>query len=199
MKPGDQISAVCRVCADTFVYTYSGGRPKTVCTAVCKARFSSICKAGPSTRYGPCSVEGCAGLATRIAFGKCESHYIRNRRTGNLVRIRKPRRINKSGYELEPNADHPLASNNGYLYIHRGVAWDKHSGICPPCFWCNKEISWKLCHIDHLNGVKHDNRADNLEVTCAQCNRMRGASWGFISSLSPDRFTLMAKLAGVDL
>lgn len=192
------INTQCRVCGDSFTYTYSSGRPRTVCGAKCKARYSQICAAGPNSRYGPCSSDGCIGLATRISYGLCELHFTRMRRKGPLTRLRKPRRITSHGYEIEPPGDHPL-SCKAFLYVHRAVAWEKHSGECPDCFWCKRPTTWQTCHIDHLNGVKSDNRPDNLEVACARCNRMRGSAWSFISSLDAEGFRIIAKLAGVEL
>ena len=48
--------------------------------------------------------------------------------------------------------DHPKASKNGYVFEHV-LVWESVYGPVP-----------KGSHIHHRNGVKHDNRIENLEM-----------------------------------
>lgn len=39
--------------------------------------------------------------------------------------------------------------------------------ICKTTDWCGKPLT---LHLDHINGVHHDNRLDNLRVLCPNCH-----------------------------
>lgn len=56
-----------------------------------------------------------------------------------------------SGYILIKNRNHPNAQKNGYIYEHR-LVMEKHLGR-----YLNKNEE-----IHHLNGIKSDNRLENL-------------------------------------
>jgi hypothetical protein len=58
-----------------------------------------------------------------------------------------------SGYIYILNRNHPNATKNGYVFEHRLVA-EKKIGR-----YLNK-----FEHVHHLNGIKDDNRPENLEV-----------------------------------
>lgn len=74
--------------------------------------------------------------------------------TGHNVRgdSNSPHRINDRGYIVLHLPDHPIANKNGYLYMHRLVAFEAY-GPLP---------DGTLVH--HINGIKDDNRPENLAV-----------------------------------
>lgn len=61
-------------------------------------------------------------------------------------------RRNSNGYIYTWNPEHPLALADGYLAEHRAVAW-KHGILTNP-----------EMHVHHKNGIKDDNRPENLEA-----------------------------------
>jgi hypothetical protein len=140
----------------------------------------------------PCSNKPCPKMVTlRISADLCEACYCYQRLNG------KPRRkFEKSagyyrtgphGYLVIRQEGHPLAHRSGWVYEHRFVAYVKHGGVCPPCFWCGRHLQWKKAVVDHLNEQKADNRPENVEVSCNTCNRMRGLMIGFIQNALPER------------
>lgn len=60
--------------------------------------------------------------------------------------------LNKWGYYEVFDPTHPLAKKNGYIREHRKVAYDTGMLIDP------------VMEVHHKNGVKNDNRLENLEV-----------------------------------
>lgn len=190
---GKEVTATCSVCGDPFTYFHQTGRPRVHCNGLCKTRAKVIHVTGKKRTFDPCEVSGCARLATRVGFGMCEAHYMRKRRSGSLQKKQPAPFRSKEGYVFQTMPGHPLA-NNGVLAVHRKVAYDTHGPDCPNCFWCAKQITWRACHIDHLNGAKDDNAPDNLVVSCPQCNRMRGACWPFLKGLSLDKRSLLIAL-----
>ena len=48
--------------------------------------------------------------------------------------------------------EHPRALSNGYVFEHL-VVWEKHHNPLPD--------GW---HIHHINGIKNDNRIENLQA-----------------------------------
>ena len=62
------------------------------------------------------------------------------------------RSVMTSGYVRIWEADHPLANADGYVLEHRKVVYD--AGIEIPDGF----------HVHHINGIKEDNRLENLEV-----------------------------------
>lgn len=136
-----------------------------------------------------CKINGCRGKSTRKG-GVCENHYGKMRRTGSydgLVRSSKASHGNYIRMVGNGANKHPMASQKSkMLYEHRMVAYDSRNGVCEECFWCGKELTWESCVIDHLNEHKHDNRPENLLISCTNCNRARGAMLGFIARMKTD-------------
>ena len=60
------------------------------------------------------------------------------------------RRIDERGYVMILMRDHPRAQKNGYVAEHH-LVWEEHNGPLPD--------EW---HVQHVNGVKSDNRIENL-------------------------------------
>lgn len=147
-----------------------------------------------------CKVEGCAGPRQRAKVGLCEKHYYRMRRTGSTdLAPRNARSTVRHGYVIVKAEGHPLAGANGWAYEHRVVAYTRHGFAPLACYWCGKPTTWKDCHVDHLDGMKVNNAPENLAVTCAGCNRARGACWPFLKSLSPAKRQELFALIGGDV
>lgn len=72
--------------------------------------------------------------------------------TGSLIRIKAPRHKQSLGKKcdtLQPNGYLAVWLKNKKIMAHR-VCWALHYG------------SWPKGQIDHVNGVRHDNRIENL-------------------------------------
>jgi hypothetical protein len=147
---------------------------------------------------GQCTVPGCANFRRSGRAKLCEMHYYRVRRKGTTADREQPGpQRTRSGYVLV-KADHPLAASNGWAYQHRLVAYEACGGECPPCHWCAGKTTWASCHVDHLNGVKADNRAENLVIACARCNRTRGSAWPFLLALTDGSLEHLLSLLRAD-
>lgn len=71
---------------------------------------------------------------------------------------------------------HPLANDEGMVAEHRKVLYDRIGPGPHPCHWgCGRELDWGGqggIQADHLNGIKDDNRPENLVQSCQSCNRI---------------------------
>ncbi len=61
-------------------------------------------------------------------------------------------RVTPDGYIEEYRPDHPLSYSNGYVLVHRAVAWDTGIMVDP------------RDEVHHINHVRDDNRPENLEA-----------------------------------
>lgn len=114
----------------------------------------------PLRRYGGvpdrCSFEGCELAAA--SRGLCGGHYSQWHRGEALKEIdRSPRpssRVNKQGYvEVRLPKGHPCAHAAGWGFEHRVVMMEQIGRPLDPA---------ETVH--HRNGVRHDNRPENLEL-----------------------------------
>lgn len=120
-----------------------------------------------------CSIGNCEKEATRRKKTLCEMHYYRMRRTGSyevMPRKRKYRRANPAGYQMLHIPDHPLVNNNGYVYEHRYVVYEKYGDMLPDCDLCGAKLTWSSCHIDHIDKDVTNNIPSNLRPLCQRCN-----------------------------
>lgn len=129
------------------------------------------------TINGWCKVASCRKPVTRPAVGLCEMHYYRRRRHGDVDAVRKARvfRRNDRGYVLLRIPEHPLA-NDGWVYEHRAVLYDRLGPGRQECWWCGADLEWGWnLNVDHLDYDRSHNDPDNLVISCRACNMGRGA------------------------
>jgi HNH endonuclease len=100
-----------------------------------------------------CKLEGCMSKARSIGY--CSEHYRRDKRWGapdGKRPVASPRKT-PQGYVQEYNPKHPNACKNGTVSQHVRVMSDMLG---------RSLISGENVH--HKNGVRDDNRPDNLEL-----------------------------------
>lgn len=180
-----QVSDKCVECGNSFTYSCKGPHNRRVCGDDCNHARKARQARDRASAAGECIAEGCARKAVRVSAGMCEAHYTRTRRKGHSeLEPRKPPYVDSHGYVNVRMPEHPLSGSNGYVRQHRLVAYERHGDSCSSCHWCGIECTWADCHVDHVNGIKDDNRGDNLVISCARCNRMRGAAWGWLLAMT---------------
>lgn len=133
--------------------------------------------------WSKCSVKEClAPVRSRFAE-LCMKHYHRKYRHGDVeanfdsISVR-----DQSEYQRTYAPDHPVAGPSGKTYVHRIVLYDAIGEGPHKCFWCKRIVMWRrgidspdALHADHLNGVRDDNRVDNLVPSCQDCNVARSS------------------------
>ena len=89
-----------------------------------------------------------------------------------------------NGYVRLRAPGHPLATGQRDVVArHRIVLYeDLNAPEFSDCHWCGYELPWRSddspaykfsVNVDHLNGVKGDDRPDNLVPSCFWCNMNR--------------------------
>lgn len=177
----------CKMCARQFTFLHRTGRYPTTCSDECR-------KAAVKEKFGArpklvCAIDGCGKVAREGQQPICPMHYHRRYRTGSLDKNSPALRwINKSdGYYVVISASHPLAGKGGIVREHRAILYDALGPGPHPCHWCGTSLPWPRICVDHLNGVRSDNRPDNLVVACNGCNGSRGKLLAFIAKARPER------------
>lgn len=105
----------------------------------------------------PCAVPGCdRPVGLKGARGWCQKHYTRWRTHGDptirLTDYGSGRTTNGHGYVMVKRPGHPLAQAHGWVMEHRAIAYD--AGLLT-------DVSMV---VHHVNGIKDDNRLENLKV-----------------------------------
>lgn len=109
---------------------------------------------------------GCSTGAVNHYMHKYDIPF-RTRKQAQIARLKRGKNIYAPKREKSPNwrggrrkdrgyieiydPDHPKARMNGYIFEHT-LVWEEHHGELPS--------GW---HIHHLNGIKDDNRVENLK------------------------------------
>lgn len=143
-----------------------GCESRPIARGYCSMHYQRIRKFGvpdgPVGRYGTpgCAVEGC-DLPHRSG-GYCQRHYMRVWKTGSpgpvgATRRRSPDRVvsPRDGYARVRMPDHPRADKAGMVLEHIPVL---EAVLGRPIDWAAGE------QVHHINGVKDDNRPENLEL-----------------------------------
>ena len=111
---------------------------------------------GRQIKHLTCTVDGCD--KKHCAQGLCQMHYRRMALYGDVHAklgkvIRGSRLINGAGYVSIYEPANPNSAGNGYVLEHRKVMSE---------FLGRPLTQWEQVH--HKNGVRHDNRIENLEL-----------------------------------
>jgi len=103
----------------------------------------------------PCAFDGCK--ATARSRGLCQSHARQRDRAGVLRPIHTPsyRYVTADGYIRLYDPGHPNADRQGRVLEHTKVMAD----VLGRPLWPDENVH-------HLNGVRDDNRPENLELWC---------------------------------
>ena len=83
-----------------------------------------------------------------------------------------------AGYVMHIGFEHPASTPSGVTRHHRVVLWDTIGPGEHKCYWCGTTVSWFKSYpkdkdalvVDHLNGIRDDNRPENLVPSCQSCN-----------------------------
>jgi hypothetical protein len=142
---------------------------------ICSAHIVAIKRGGAEIRIGTgcCIVDGCDKPPHSGLFPYCTAHNARLRRRGSLHQAPMSEVIQHShGYALVLAKGHPMA-RGARAYEHRVVFYDQNPSGPGHCHWCGLILEWATTQVDHLNGVRDDNRITNLVASCGPCNRDR--------------------------
>lgn len=140
---------------------------KVLARGYCSTHYQRVLKhgdpGGPIAAYSGsrgCLVDGCDGK--HRSSGYCQRHYMRVWKSGDPGPVESTRRWRperfvspRDGYARVRVADHPRADKAGMVFEHIVVM---EQVIGRPLDWRAGE------QVHHINGVKDDNRPENLEL-----------------------------------
>lgn len=111
---------------------------------------------GRKVEHELCTIEDCGKPHT--AQGLCQMHYRRNALYGDTSVVHEPtrsnkRRVNNNGYILVYEPENPTSTVNGFGLEHRLVM----------AKFLDRPLT-RYEQVHHINGVRHDNRIENLEL-----------------------------------
>lgn len=129
-----------------------------------------------SGNHNKCAAEGCVNDTASPRAKYCAQHP-----WGRGAKASMPDRVIEAhGYVRLYCPSHPLTvrriKSGSREYEHRVVFYDAYGEGPFTCPGCRRQIGWHNMHIDHINGVRHDNRVENLEATCNVCNGKRATA-----------------------
>jgi len=100
-----------------------------------------------------CKVDGCSD--TYLAMGYCSAHYQRLYKNGTLESKQKvsPQTVGEVNW-YKNNAGYVVGYLRGKLVAQHRIVWEQHHSCALHPFE----------NIHHINGIRHDNRIENLEL-----------------------------------
>ena len=165
----------CAVCGVAINQLPGRGKARKYCGSSCQEKAR---KDREEVRvYSPCIVDGCDRPAVRVGAQMCESHYMRQRRSGTTDYVGYAIHgdlEHSGGYVLQEAPGHPRSLGGHRAYQHRVVFTNAYGEGPFKCHWCGKEVTWSDMHVDHLDADKKNNDVSNLVASCPVCNQQRG-------------------------
>jgi len=121
-------------------------------TYACKKCLSEYVKTRRNSEASECTVENCTSLG--YIEGRCHTHALRYEKYGDSFRAKYGEgSLDPKGYRRLYAPDHPNATKAGHLYEHV-LVMSEHLG--------RPLLAHENVH--HLNGIRNDNRVENLEL-----------------------------------